>query len=414
MLPIAEEGVTEMQIKIIGARVDGAEAVLATPRFAVEVTKSNADDGSAEQSTSFTALENAVAKASAIYDKRLTKIEVDENCVFKALYADRTEYESTAIRDSIVAVSTDADIERLIRNAIDNQTVDSLAQEFYDRDLFAKAKYTTDLGVADWGPTFLEWGFDTYDTPYRAGLTDISSGFAISYGDVVNRTTVAWVLGDRTKGYFVKTITNGVDNGWTRAYDNEEIIGKSIKTQLGLETNATPDDAFNKMFSMMSSLVTAESGFDGSGFISVTTDKKTIGISDWQDDVKDLSFKIWVDLTKVPDNARICYIGDIRVDYGKTKDKGTYYTNVYAIINGTKINEAVFSNFDYSGNSLKDLLRSVLPKMSVNVASLHGRPLINTDWLEFEVELIPNNNSNNGTVDLEGTAVAKTVRYIGG
>lgn len=94
VLPIVEEGITEMQLKIIETGIDGAKKVLASPRFAVEVTEGIADDDDAEQSTTFTALEDAIAKANGVYNARLTKVEIDEACVFRAYYADGTIYEN--------------------------------------------------------------------------------------------------------------------------------------------------------------------------------------------------------------------------------------------------------------------------------------------------------------------------------
>ena len=102
VLPIVEEGITEMQLKLISTSADGADGVLATPKFAIEVSKSNADDTSAEQSTTYTALENAVAKASGVYDSRLMRIELDKDCVFKAVYADGTTYESDALKETVL------------------------------------------------------------------------------------------------------------------------------------------------------------------------------------------------------------------------------------------------------------------------------------------------------------------------
>ena len=98
VLPIVEEGITIMQLKFIEASPEGATRVLASPRFAVEVTKSEADDGSAEQTTTFTALEDAVAKAKVVYDERFLRMELTSDCIFKAYYADGTTYETDLLR----------------------------------------------------------------------------------------------------------------------------------------------------------------------------------------------------------------------------------------------------------------------------------------------------------------------------
>lgn len=94
VLPIVEEGITEMQIKLIETRPNGAKKVLASPKFVVEVTESGLSDDDAEQTPTFSALEKAVAQANAVYDARLIRIEITEDCRFKAYYADGTVYEN--------------------------------------------------------------------------------------------------------------------------------------------------------------------------------------------------------------------------------------------------------------------------------------------------------------------------------
>lgn len=102
VLPIVEEGITEMQLKLIETHPEGARSVLASPKFSVEVTKSNVNDEGAQQTTTFTALEDAVAKAKGTYDERLLKVEVDEQCIFRAYYADGTVYETDAIKECLM------------------------------------------------------------------------------------------------------------------------------------------------------------------------------------------------------------------------------------------------------------------------------------------------------------------------
>lgn len=106
VLPISEEGITTMQIKLIETSPEGAKRTLASPKFAVEVTKSNTDDGGAMQTTTFTALEDAVSKAKATYDERLLRVEIDDNWIFKAHYADGTAYETDAIREGLLTGHT--------------------------------------------------------------------------------------------------------------------------------------------------------------------------------------------------------------------------------------------------------------------------------------------------------------------
>lgn len=107
VLPIVEEGITEMQIKLIETSLDGAKSVIAAPRFAVEVTKSNMKDEHAEQTTSFTALENALAVVKNLYNARLIKLEIDDDYVFRAVYADGTVYENYSVAEAIKSVSAE-------------------------------------------------------------------------------------------------------------------------------------------------------------------------------------------------------------------------------------------------------------------------------------------------------------------
>ena len=98
VLPIVEEGITTMQLKILTTSPDGARGVLASPEFAVEVSKSSADDGGVIQTTTFTALEDAMAKAKATYDERFLRMELTSDCIFKAYYADGSVYETDLLK----------------------------------------------------------------------------------------------------------------------------------------------------------------------------------------------------------------------------------------------------------------------------------------------------------------------------
>ena len=101
VLPIVEEGITEMQIKLIETRANGAKSVLLAPRFAVEVAESGSDDSGAEQTTTFTSLENAISKAKEVYDSRLIRVEITEDCTFRAYYADGTFYENYYLHEAL-------------------------------------------------------------------------------------------------------------------------------------------------------------------------------------------------------------------------------------------------------------------------------------------------------------------------
>lgn len=101
VLPIVEEGITTFQLKLIETGPEGARSVLCSPKFAIEVLASSATDSYARQSVTFTALEDAVAAAKGVYDKRLLEIEVDDKCIFRAYYADGAVYETDAIKECL-------------------------------------------------------------------------------------------------------------------------------------------------------------------------------------------------------------------------------------------------------------------------------------------------------------------------
>lgn len=98
MPKISVEGITTMQLKLIETSTDGARSVLASPKFACEVIKSNADDESIIQGENFTRFEDAVAKAKEVYDERFLRMELDSECIFRAYYADGTTYETDVLQ----------------------------------------------------------------------------------------------------------------------------------------------------------------------------------------------------------------------------------------------------------------------------------------------------------------------------
>ena len=104
VLPITEEGITEMRLKLIETSPNGATSVLASPKFAVEVTESGMNDDGEELNQKFTAtaIEDAIAKADSAYGKRLERIELDSDCMFKAYYADGTYYETDILKELFV------------------------------------------------------------------------------------------------------------------------------------------------------------------------------------------------------------------------------------------------------------------------------------------------------------------------
>lgn len=118
VLPIVEEGITTMQLKLIETSPEGAKSVLASPEFAVEVTKSNINDDGTEldkyisskfgeyvfenndykRNPKFTAIEEFISMAEAAYGTRLKGIELTSDCMFRATYYDGTLYETDVLQ----------------------------------------------------------------------------------------------------------------------------------------------------------------------------------------------------------------------------------------------------------------------------------------------------------------------------
>lgn len=82
-------GIVEMQLKILNE-----DTVLYAPLFALEVEDSKVSDTAAETTPQFSALEAMVAKAQLVYDTRLLSIDITEDYVFTAEFADGTIYEN--------------------------------------------------------------------------------------------------------------------------------------------------------------------------------------------------------------------------------------------------------------------------------------------------------------------------------
>ncbi len=94
---ISEAGIVIMQAKLIRLGEDGPTAVLKTPKIAVEVNENDVKDEEIVQTETFTALEEALAKATAYYSARLVSFSIDENYIFRAVYADGMEYISDGL-----------------------------------------------------------------------------------------------------------------------------------------------------------------------------------------------------------------------------------------------------------------------------------------------------------------------------
>lgn len=76
------------------------------------------------------------------------------------------------------------------------------------------ARYSNNLMTEYNVPAFVRWDSETLNTPYKAGLTTATSGFAFVYGQYTGwQTVVAFTTG--LEMAFVHTTGNGVPSGWT-------------------------------------------------------------------------------------------------------------------------------------------------------------------------------------------------------
>jgi hypothetical protein len=97
---ISAPGIATMQIKLIEHDINGVAVVLASPKFAVEVSESGMGDDGEELKEKFTDIEKLIAEAKRAYDERIVRIDLDEDGIFRAYYADDSiVYESDALRN---------------------------------------------------------------------------------------------------------------------------------------------------------------------------------------------------------------------------------------------------------------------------------------------------------------------------
>ena len=102
-----------------------------------------------------------------------------------------------------------------IKTIIENNIAETVASEVGDilserfSDMLSEAKYVPDLMADFTEATFVQWDTETANTPYKEGLTTITDGYALVYGNSeIVRTITAWTDGE--------TFTYG-KNGWEKA-----------------------------------------------------------------------------------------------------------------------------------------------------------------------------------------------------
>ena len=96
--PLVTEGISTIQISLMETSPSGASSVLYTPKFNIEVTKSIVNDTALEQNSDFGILKNAISAAKTVYDQRFLRMELTDDCIFKAYYADGSWYETDILK----------------------------------------------------------------------------------------------------------------------------------------------------------------------------------------------------------------------------------------------------------------------------------------------------------------------------
>lgn len=282
VLPITEEGITEMQIKLIEVSPEGATSVLASPKFSVEVVKSNADDESAEQTTTFTALEEAMANAKIAYDERFLRLELDEECIFKAWYADGTYYETDVLQRLFkngnvllsesyakggtgVRAGEDTDNSKYYSNVSRSEALNA-------KDIMENSRDVLDEVRLHGMYTAFSVDFTTGEVEYvspsskfvinrETGELD-AIGQSYTFNEEIGRVVTEWLLANEIRLEEIQDLADRVtpmDKGGTGATNAEEsrknldvlsaeeVCSEDTYELFGLPAESTPNDIFDKM-----------------------------------------------------------------------------------------------------------------------------------------------------------------------
>ena len=90
------------------------------------------------------------------------------------------------------------------------------------------ARYSSNLMTVYDVPAFVRWDSETLNTPYKAGLTTATSGFAFVFGQYSGwQTVVAVTVG--IEKIFIHTTGNGVPFGWCNVVSrNQRVSGEQF------------------------------------------------------------------------------------------------------------------------------------------------------------------------------------------
>lgn len=291
VLPIVEEGITTMQLKIIETNPDGATSVIASPKFSVEVSKSNLADGSAEQTTTFTALEDAVAKAKTVYDERFLRMELDSECVFRAWYADGTCYEtdilqklflngnvelskSYAMGGTGVRAGEDTDNSKYYSNVAKSEALNA-------QDIMANSKEVLDEvklhGVytafsVDFVTGEVEYVSPSFKFSINLDTGDLDAiGQAYSFNDEVGRIVDEWLLANNiVLGDLQAISTTHTSEILALQNTTKELSNRVIPVDKGGTGAITAEEALKNLGGISKPIILWENAEPTSGFPSQT------------------------------------------------------------------------------------------------------------------------------------------------
>lgn len=259
VLPIVEEGITTMQCKVIGTGIEGAKSVLASPKFAVEVIKSNVDDAGAEQKTTFTALEDAVAKAKSVYDARFLRMELTSDCIFKAYYADGTEYETDILKKLFyngnvllsasyahggtgVRTGEDTDNSKYYSKVSESEALNAKRIMENSEDILEEVRLH---GVYTAFKVDFESGEVEYVSPHHSFKINIESGEldaeqqSDSFDAEIGRLVNEWLM---HFGVEISTLTTSVEGHRIQIADLETNVSAAEKNIFSLDTRTTESE----------------------------------------------------------------------------------------------------------------------------------------------------------------------------
>ena len=218
MLPITTEGITEMQVKLIETRLDGARSVLVSPKFALEVMASGTDDEGAVQTPTFTALEEALARAREVYDSRMVRFEVDEELYVRVHFADGTVYENDYFHTAVYNESAVL-AESYAKGGTGYREGEDTDNSKYYKDL-SESLFRSYKGFYDDCSEILEEVseksvYTTFSVNFETGhLTYLSQNYAFTIDENGNLQFEAqgeWTPTDATKNALEKLVTELTD-----------------------------------------------------------------------------------------------------------------------------------------------------------------------------------------------------------